>query len=55
MRRVDYVGQIKESANRLKKLEDKEKNPRSKRRLQLLRLLKSGLTAYLTEACQMVG
>lgn len=55
MRTVDYVGQIKESADRLKKLEDKEKNLRIRRRLELLRILKSGLTAYLTEACQMVG
>jgi transposase len=55
MRTVDYIGQIKESAEGLKKLEDKEKNPRIRRRLQLLRILKSGLTSYMTEACQMVG
>jgi transposase len=55
MRTVDYVGQITESADQLKRLEDKEKNPRIRRRLQLLRILKSGLTPYLTEACQMVG
>lgn len=55
MRTVDYVGQIKESAEELKNLEDKEKNLRIRRRLQLLRILKSGLTAYMTEACAMVG
>lgn len=55
MRTVDYIGQIKESAEHLKNLENKENNLRIRRRLQLLRILKSGLTAYLTEACQMVG
>lgn len=49
------MGQIRENAEPLKKLEDKEKNPRIKRRLQLLRILKSGLTLYMTEACRMVG
>ena len=39
----------------MKNLENKENNLRIRRRLQLLRILKSGLTAYLTEACQMVG
>lgn len=55
MRTVDYIGQIKESAEGLKKLEDKEKNPRIRRRLQLLRILKSGLTVFMIEACRMVG
>jgi len=44
MRTVDYVSQIKESADELKELENKEKNPRLRKRLQLLRILKSGLT-----------
>ena len=55
MRVVDYVSQISESAKELKKLEDKENNGRIKRRLQLLRILKSGLTSSMTEACEMVG
>lgn len=55
MRTVNYVSQIKETADELKRLENKEENPRRRKRLQLLRILKSGLTAYLTEACQMVG
>jgi len=55
MRTVDYVSQIKESADALKELENKEKNPRLRKRLQLLRILKSGLTPFLNKACQMVG
>jgi transposase len=55
MRIIDYVSQIKETAGELKVLENKETNPRLRKRLQLLRILKSGLTAYLTEACEMVG
>ncbi len=55
MRTVDYVSQIKESADELKGLEKKEKNPRLRKRLQLLRILKSGLTRFLTKACQVVG
>jgi len=55
MRRVDYTSQIRESAADLKRLENEEKNPRLHKRLQLLRILKSGLTPYLTKACEMVG
>ena len=55
MRTVDYVSQIKESADELKELENKEKNPRLRKRLQLLRILKSGLTPFLNKVCQMVG
>jgi len=55
MRTVDYVNQIKETADELKVLENKETNPRLRKRLQLLRILKSGLTHYLTRACEMVG
>ncbi len=55
MRIVDYVSQIKETTDELKVLESKETNPRLRKRLQLLRILKSGLTPYLTEACEMVG
>jgi transposase len=55
MRTIDYVSQIKETADELKGLENKETNPRLRKRLQLLRILKSGLTAYLTEGCEMVG
>lgn len=55
MRIVDYVSQIKETAAELKVLENKENNVRVRKRLQLLRILKSGLTPYLTEACRMVG
>src|SRR5687768_11299543 len=55
MRTVDYVSQIKETAEQLKRLENKETNPRVRKRLQLLRILKSGLTPYLTRACEMVG
>lgn len=55
MRTVDYVGQIKETADELKELENKQTNVRVRKRLQLLRILKSGLTPYLTEACVMVG
>jgi transposase len=55
MRTVDYINQIKERADELKGLENKEKNPRLRKRLQLLRLLKSGLTPFLNKACQMVG
>lgn len=55
MRIVDYVSQIKETADELKHLENKETNPRLRKRLQLLRVLKSGLTPYLTRACEMVG
>lgn len=55
MRIVDYVSQIKETADDLKRLENKETNPRLRKRLQLLRILKSGLTPYLTRACEMVG
>lgn len=55
MRTVNYVSQIKETADELRRLENKEENPRRRKRLQLLRILKSGLTPYLTQACQMVG
>lgn len=55
MRRVNYISQIKETADELKRLENKETNPRLRKRLQLLRILKSGLTAFLTRACEMVG
>ena len=55
MRTVDYVNQIKETADELRTFENKEKNPRLRKRLQLLRILKSGLTAFLNKACQMVG
>jgi len=55
MRTVDYVSLITETADELKGLENKEQNPRLRKRLQLLRILKSGLTRFLTKACQMVG
>lgn len=55
MRTVDYVSLITETTDELKGLENKEKNPRLRKRLQLLRILKSGLTPFLTNACQMVG
>jgi transposase len=55
MRTVDYVSQIKETADELRRLENKEENPRLRKRLQLLRILKSGLTPFLTKACAMVG
>jgi len=55
MRTIDYVNQIKERADELKGLENKEKNPRLRKRLQLLRILKSGLTPFLNKACEMVG
>jgi hypothetical protein len=55
MRIVDYINQIKETAEELKHLENQETNPRLRKRLQLLRILKSGLTPYLTRACEMVG
>jgi len=55
MRTVDYISQIKETADELKRLENKETNPRRRKRLQLLRILKSGLTRFLRKACQMVG
>ncbi len=55
MRTVDYVSQIKETADDLRRLENKEQNPRLRKRLQLLRILKSGLTPFLTKACQVVG
>lgn len=55
MRTVDYVGQITETADQLKALENKEKNLRLRKRLQLLRILKSGLTRFLNRACEMVG
>ncbi len=55
MRTVDYVSQIRETADQLKRLENKEENPRVRKRLQLLRILKSGLTPFLTRACEMVG
>ena len=55
MRTVDYVSRITETADELKGLENKEKNPRLRKRLQLLRILKSGLTPFLNKACQMVG
>lgn len=55
MRTVDYVSRITESADQLKGLENKEENPRLRKRLQLLRILKSGLTPFLTRACAMVG
>lgn len=55
MRTVNYISQIKETTEHLKRLENKEENPRQRKRLQLLRILKSGLTLYLTKACRMVG
>ncbi len=55
MRTVDYVSHIKETADELKRLENKEENLRLRKRLQLLRILKSGLTPFLTKACAMVG
>ena len=55
MRTVDYVSLIRETADQLKGLENKEKNPRLRKRLQLLRILKSGLTPLLRKACEMVG
>lgn len=55
MRIVDYISQIEETADELKALENQETNPRLRKRLQLLRILKSGLTPYLTRACEMVG
>jgi len=55
MRTVDYVSLITETADELKGLENKEINPRLRKRLQLLRILKSGLTPFLTRACEMVG
>jgi len=55
MRIVNYVSRITETADELKGLENKEKNPRLQKRLQLLRILKSGLTPFLNKACEMVG
>ena len=55
MRTVDYVSLITETADELKGLENKEINPRLRKRLQLLRIMKSGLTPFLTRACEMVG
>lgn len=55
MRIVDYVSQITETAEELKRLENKEQNARLRKRLQLLRILKSDLTPFLTRACEMVG
>lgn len=55
MRTVDYVSRITETADELKGLENKEENPRLRKRLQLLRILKSGLTPFLNKACEMVG
>lgn len=55
MRTVDYISQIKESVADLKRLENEEKNLRLHKRLQLLRILKSGLMPYLNKACEMVG
>lgn len=55
MRTVNYISQIKETAEQLKRLENSEENARQRKRLQLLRILKSGLTPYLTKACEMVG
>lgn len=55
MRTVDYVSQITETADELKRLENEEQNSRLRKRLQLLRILKSGLTPFLTRACEMVG
>lgn len=55
MRIVNYISQIKETAEQLKRLENKETNPRLRKRLQLLRILKSGLTPFLTRAGEMVG
>jgi transposase len=55
MRTVDYVRHIAETAEQLQQLEDKESNPRLHKRVQLLRLLKSGCTPYLSQACRLVG
>ena len=55
MNQLDYVVAITEDADTLFTLERQARHPKERQRLQLLRLLKSGLAMTMPEAAALVG
>ena len=55
MRKVDYVTLIKESLSELKLLEQQQSKARLRRRVQLLRLLKSKTVSTIKQASAILG
>ena len=55
MRRLDYVCAITEDADMLMTLEQSNSEVKPRQRLQLLRLLKTGVAETMTSAAAMVG
>ena len=55
MRHLDYVCAISEDSDTLMALERSSTNPKSRQRLQLLRLLKTGIAETMLSASTMVG
>src|SRR5687767_10493373 len=55
MRKLDFPNLIVETSEHLRERERKEKDARLRLRIQLLRLLKSGETSSIKEACRICG
>jgi transposase len=55
MRKLDFSNLIVETVDQLREREKKEKDARLRLRVQLVRLLKSGETATIKEACRICG
>ena len=55
MNQIDYVVAITEDADTFFTLERQARHPKERQRLQLLRLLKSGLAMTMPEAAALVG
>jgi transposase len=55
MRKLDFVNLIGETIESLRERERQEKDARRRLRAQLLRLLKSGETSSIKEACRICG
>ncbi|MFY7999849.1 MAG: hypothetical protein ACOVSW_14730 [Candidatus Kapaibacteriota bacterium] len=55
MNQLDYVVAITEDADTLFTLERQARHPKERQRLQLVRLLKSGLAMTMPEAAALVG
>lgn len=55
MNRLDYVVEITEDADTLLHLEHQAQHPKQRQRIQMLRLLKSGLAMTMPEVATLVG
>jgi transposase len=55
MRKLDFPNLIAETGEQLRECEKKEKDARLRMRIQLLRLLKSGETRAIKDACRICG